>query len=209
MIATVSPLERGGGEIEVHVRHGAKTAALDEHRLLVEHFGGLQHLAGGGEHCRPGQPELHEPQTHRAIIDVTELIARKVDEVDLAALGAQAVEQRFDEPLGLVVEKTRAVDQIHADDTERFLLRRVLDVEHAHVDHDLMLRATGARLKLNPHPTVTLGVTAKTTRGNRIREREERSVVAATLFAIVPAAPPAIKNQRTTSCPAPISAKVP
>jgi hypothetical protein len=29
------------------------------------------------------------------------------------------------------------------------------------------------------------------------------------LFAIVPAAPPARKNQRTTSCPAPISAKVP
>src|SRR6266404_552188 len=28
-------------------------------------------------------------------------------------------------------------------------------------------------------------------------------------FAIVPAAPPAWKNQRTTSCPAPISAKVP
>ena len=29
------------------------------------------------------------------------------------------------------------------------------------------------------------------------------------LIAIVPAAPPALKNQRTTSCPAPISAKVP
>src|SRR5438270_10470176 len=29
------------------------------------------------------------------------------------------------------------------------------------------------------------------------------------LFAIVPAAPPTRKNQRTTSCPAPISAKVP
>src|SRR5215471_20540476 len=28
------------------------------------------------------------------------------------------------------------------------------------------------------------------------------------LFAIVPAAPPTRKNQRTTSCPAPISAKV-
>src|ERR1043166_5769229 len=29
------------------------------------------------------------------------------------------------------------------------------------------------------------------------------------LFATVPAAPPTRKNQRTTSCPAPISAKVP
>src|SRR4029077_5682516 len=29
------------------------------------------------------------------------------------------------------------------------------------------------------------------------------------LFAIVPAAPPTRKNQRTTSCPAPISANVP
>ncbi len=99
MIDTVSPgatsslsasnaLERRSREVEVHVGHGTEAAALDEHRLLVQHLRRLQHLALGREHRRAREPELHEPQAHHAIVDVAELVARELDEVDLDAVRA-------------------------------------------------------------------------------------------------------------------------
>ena len=65
--------QRRARKIEVHVRHRAEAAALDQHRLLVEHFRGLQHFAVGREHRRAGEAELHQSQAHHAIVDVLEL----------------------------------------------------------------------------------------------------------------------------------------
>ena len=82
-------------------------------------------------------------------------------------------------PLGLAVQEAGAVDEIHADDAERLLLRGVLEIEHAHVDHDLLARAAGLGLKLHAHPAVTLVVAAEAARRHRVREREERGLFAA------------------------------
>ena len=49
----------------------------------------------------------------------------------------EAVEQRFHHQLGRVVQEERAEQQVDADDAERFLLQRVLVVEHADMDGDL------------------------------------------------------------------------
>ena len=43
-------------------------------------------------------------------------------------------------------EEARAVDEVHADDAERLLLQRVLEVEHAHVHDDLAALACAAQL---------------------------------------------------------------
>ena len=172
-------LERRGREVEIHVRHGTEPSALDEHRLLVEHLRRLKHLAFGREHRHAREPELHEPQAHHAIVDVREVVAREVDDVDLDAVRAEPVEQRLEQRFGLVVQEARAVDEIHADDAERFLLERVLDVEHAHMDDDLVVGAARLRLVLDAHPAVALVVAAETARGNRVGEREERGAVAA------------------------------
>ena len=102
--------ERALEHVDVHVRDRAEAAALDQHRLLVEHLGRLQHLAVGGEHRRAGEAELHQLQAHHAVVDVAELDARELDHVDLDALGREVVEQRLDQLLGLVVEEERAVD---------------------------------------------------------------------------------------------------
>ena len=93
--------------------------------------------------------------------------------------GAEAVEQRLEQRLRVVVQEARAVDEVHADDAERLLLERVLDVEHAHVDDDLVVGAVGSRLELDAHPAVAFVVAAEAARGNRVGEREERGAVAA------------------------------
>ncbi|HEY9182284.1 MAG TPA: hypothetical protein VIQ99_03730, partial [Gammaproteobacteria bacterium] len=171
--------QRGGCEIEVHVRDGPEAAALDEHGLLVEHLRGLQHLTGRGEHRRAREAELHEPQAHHAIVDVPKLVTRKVDQVDLDAIRAQAVEQRLHETIGLGVQKAGAVDQIHADDAERLLLRCVVEIEHADVHEDAMARTAGNRLELDSHPAVAFVVAAKAAGRDGVREREELRFVAA------------------------------
>ena len=108
-----------------------------------------------------------------------ELAAREVDEIDLDALRRQPVEQRLDEPFGLTVKKAGTVEEIDADDAQGLLLRRVLEVEHAHMHHDLLGLAAGLGLKLHPHPAVTVVVTAKTARRHRVREGKEGRLRAA------------------------------
>ena len=140
-------LERALEHVDVDVRDRPEAAALDQHRLLVEHLRRLQHVAVGGEHRRAGEAELHELQAHHAVVDVAELDARQLDHVDLDAIGGEAVEQRLDQQLGLVVEEARAVDEVHADDAERLLLRLLLLVEHADVDDDLAVGVARVRLE--------------------------------------------------------------
>ncbi len=134
-------------QVEVHIGDRSEPAALHEHRLLVEDFGGLQHPAVGGEHGRPGQAQLHQAQAHDAIIDLFEFRARELDEVDLDALGAQPIEEGLDQPIRIVIEVLRPVDEIEPNDTQRFLLQGVLDIEHAHMNDDLAAVGHRPRLK--------------------------------------------------------------
>ena len=190
MIDTVSPgvtsglsasnaLSAASARSRFSVSHGAETAALDEHGFLVEHLRRLQHLPRRREHGGARQAELHEAQAQHTIVDALERVSREVDEVDLDAVRREAVEQRLEQPLRRVVQEARAVDQVHADDAERLLLRRVLEIEHADVNDDLLVGAARPRLKPNAHPAVALVVAAEAARRDRVGEREERRAVAA------------------------------
>jgi hypothetical protein len=122
---------------------------------------------------------LHEPQAHDAIVDASELVAGKVDEIDLDAIRRQPIEQRFEQAFGLAVQEARAMDQVHADDAERLLLRGILEVEHADVDEDLLVGSARPRLELDAHPAVALVVAAETAGRHRVGKREERGAAAA------------------------------
>jgi hypothetical protein len=89
------------------------------------------------EHGRLGKAELHQLEAHEAVVHVAEFDARELDHVDLEALGGQVVEQRFDELLGLVVQKERTVQQVDTHDAQGFLLQAGFAIEHAHVQDDL------------------------------------------------------------------------
>ena len=85
----------------------------------------------------------------------------------------QIVEQRFDEQLGLVVEKERAVEEVDADDAQRLLLEGVLLVEHADVDDDLAVLIARVGLEADAHPAVALVGAAEVARRHRVGEGEE------------------------------------
>ena len=62
-----------------------------------------------------------------------------------------------------------AVDQVHPDDAQGFLLAYRLPVEHAHMDEDLRRIGPRLRLKPNPEPAVALGAA----RGYGVGKHEE------------------------------------
>lgn len=138
--------------VEVHIAHGAEAAALDEDVFLAQHLGGLEHGAVGGEHGGIAEAEMHELQAHEPRIDMAELDAGELDHVDLDPLGREIVQERFHELLGLVMQEKGAVEQVHADDAERLLLQRGLDVQHANVDDDLAGFIARMRLEFHTQP---------------------------------------------------------
>ena len=172
---------RRAKHVDVDVRHRAEAAALDQDRLLVEHFGGLQHFARGRKHRRAAQAQLHQPQAHHAVVDVAERDARELDHVDFDAPRGEVVEQRLDELVGLVIEEERAVEQVHADDAQRFLLQGVFGVEHPHVEDDLAVLVARMGLEPHAHPAVALVGALEVARRNGVGEHEERGRVAAAL----------------------------
>ena len=50
--------------------------------------------------------------------------------------------------LRLVIQEKSAIDQIHADNSQRFLLQGVLGVEHPHVQDDLAVLIAGMGLEI-------------------------------------------------------------
>ena len=170
-------LARRAQHVDVHVRDGAEAAPLHQDRPLAQHLGRLQHLPLRREHRGPGESELHEPQAHHTIVHVAELDAGELDHVDFDAVGAQTIEQRFDQLIGIVEEEEGTVEQVHTDHPERFLLQRGLLVEHAHMDHDLAVVVARVRLELHAHPAVALVVALEAASHHRVGEGEEGGVV--------------------------------
>jgi hypothetical protein len=87
--------------VDVDLGDGTKASALDQNGPLAQNFRGLQHFAGGPEHRRAAEAQLHQLQAHHAIIDVAEFDAGKLDHVDFDALRREVVEQRFEQLSGL------------------------------------------------------------------------------------------------------------
>ena len=72
----------------------------------------------------------------------------------------------------------RAVDQVHPDDPERFLLVDVRLVQHSHVDDDLARLAPGFRLITHPEPAVRFVALLETAGRHRIRKNKKRPLIA-------------------------------
>src|SRR5207248_6141302 len=83
--------------IEVDIRDRTKTATLDQHGLVMQHVGRLQHLAVRAEHGGAAQSHLHELERHDAIVHVAKFDSAELEHVDLDATCGEVVEQRFDE----------------------------------------------------------------------------------------------------------------
>jgi len=110
---------RSREKIERELRHGPEGAALDEDGLLIQHVGGLDHFARRGEHCRVGQPLLHQLQAHEPVVHAVEGGTRELDHVHVDAPRArELIHERADEGLRLRMTVVRAVDQIDAQHAE-------------------------------------------------------------------------------------------
>lgn len=73
--------------------------------------------------------------------------------------------------------KERAVNQVHADDAQRFLLFQIGVVQHPYVNEDFVRRCAGLALKTHPQPSMTLGARLETLGGDRVGEGEKGGVV--------------------------------
>src|SRR6476469_10958408 len=116
-------LHQGGLEhVEVYVGDRTKTAAFNQHRLVMQHVGWLQDFTIRAEHGGAAQSQLHELQRHEAVVDVAKFDSAELKHVDLDSPCGEIIEQRFDELFCDVAKEKRAVAKIHAADAEGFLL---------------------------------------------------------------------------------------
>src|SRR4029453_19574443 len=122
--------------VEVDVGDRTKTAALNQHRFVMQHVGRLQHFAVRAKHCCAAQSQLHKLERHHAVVHVAKFNSAELEHVDLEPTRGETVEQRFDEFFRHVTQEQRAVAKVHAHDAERFLLRRGFFVQHANVTPD-------------------------------------------------------------------------
>ncbi len=81
--------------------------------------------------------------------------------------------QRLDQALRVVMQEKCAVEKVHPDDAEGFLLQLVLVVQHAHVDDDLAVLIARMRLELDADPPVAVVGPGEVTRRHGVRESEE------------------------------------
>ena len=165
--------------VEVDDRGRPEAAPLDQDSLLAEDLARLQHLFVRSEHGHATQAELHELQGHEPVVDAAELDPPEADHVDLDPVGVQAVEQVLDQDFGFVVFEERSVEEVDADDAERLLLERCLDVEHAQVQGDLTRLVVRVGLELDAHPAVALVAAPEAAGDDGVGEGEERGAVPA------------------------------
>ena len=118
-------------------------------------------------------------KTFKAVIDIAKFDAIELDHVDLDTLRRQTVDERLDEPGGIMVEEARSVDEVNADNSERLLLQLVGLVPHAHVNDDLRRLVSRMRLEFNTHPAVAFIGAFVIPRRDGIGEREKSSRIAA------------------------------
>src|SRR6266480_4074254 len=85
-------LQGGFQHVEVDVCDGTKTAALNQHGLVMQHVGRLQHFAVRAKHGGATQPNLHELKRHDAVVHVAEFDSAELEHVDLDATCGEVIE---------------------------------------------------------------------------------------------------------------------
>ena len=80
---------------------------------------------------------------------------------------------------GCFVVSERAVDEIDADDAERFLFADIFVIEQADMDDDLRRLAVIIGLETDAEPPVAFDIARETVRGDGVRKHEERATIPA------------------------------
>ena len=160
-------------DVEGCFRHGTKAATLDQHRLSVQSFRWLQDLALRGEHRRAGQALLDQVEAGEAVVDLREARARESEQVDLDAVSAQIVQQRFRHQVRVVLQITGTVKEVHAENADRLLLPGVVAVEHPDMKHDLRRSRTRFVLEPDAHPSVPVLLSTVSAGRQRVGEHKE------------------------------------
>ena len=80
---------------EVDVHHGIETSAKQNNRSVIECFGRLDDFAIGHEHCRVGEPALHELQGAEAVVEEAVSMAAEFQKIDLYPAGVEVVGERL------------------------------------------------------------------------------------------------------------------
>src|SRR4029079_9807105 len=96
--------------------------------------------------------------------------------VHLDAFRWEILVQRRDQSLWLMIVEG-GVDQVHPDDSERFLLIDVRLVQHPDVDGDLARTTTRLRVDTKPQPAVRFVVLLEAACCNCVRKNKEGALV--------------------------------
>ena len=152
---------------------GPKAAALDEDRFFVKNFGGLDHLAVGGEHGRIREAQCDQLQAHQTIVHLLKRGPGELDHVHFDPVAREVVHQTGNNGFRLGVVAAGGVDQVDANDAQSLLFLDVFLVQHPHVNDDF--RRLGFRRGLKPyaHPAVRFVLPRIAPGGHGVREHEK------------------------------------
>ena len=155
------------------MRDGTKAAAFDQHGTLVEFFGRLHDFAVRAEHGGAAQTLGHQMEAHQTVVDPGKGRSAEADHVHLDTFRREVIEQAADQLFRRAMETEGAVDEIDPDNSDRFLLRDVLRVEHADMNDDLIDAPAGHRLETDTHPTMRFVVTVEAARRHGVGKNEK------------------------------------
>ena len=146
---------------------------------MIECFGRLDDFAIGHEHCRVGEPALHELQGAEAVVEEAVSMAAEFQKIDLYPAGVEVVGERLRKLTEVVVVAVGGINQVEADDAESLhLIDRAL-VEQSDVDDDVRWRIAGLDLETDAEPAMVFAGVAITSCAHGVTEREEGRVGAA------------------------------
>ncbi len=95
---------------------GRKLPRSTRDRLLTQDLRRLEHFARWPKTWQGAASRSHLDQleTHDTVVYVAELYAGKLDHVDLDTLGAEVIEQGFQQTMGLVMQEEGAIQKVDA-----------------------------------------------------------------------------------------------
>src|SRR5580658_4499251 len=140
--------------LRVRLIHVAEVSRRKHDRFLVESLRWRDGRPLRGEKYRLGQSRGNQMSQQGGAVPTLERRPAKIQIVDLDALLDDVLRQAFEKGFLALQSIERGVDQIHAQNSNRFLLKHIGRIEHIHVQQQVVGRAARLRLKSETHPTM-------------------------------------------------------
>jgi hypothetical protein len=122
---------------------------------------------------RVTEADPHQMEREEPIVDPGKGRPPHHHPIDLEALAADVVEERFEQLIGMAPVMDTGVDEIHAEASEGILLACVARIEHPDVNDDVVRLAAGLVLEADPHPGMPVIAAGVGFRGSGVGEGEE------------------------------------